>query len=165
MAIKDFVVPYDDDNLRYDYDNHRYILQVDYAAWAVARDLIKTFGSKENAEAILETVSRVFYEYVLSMKKSEYKEKMLYYLSHSKALRESIRQILVDIVFYGFQEGGWAMIYVTGINLQEAKNIDNIKLKTAVGMMADAMVESHGLKQRAFKYVFDVVESNTSDRW
>ena len=165
MAIKDFVVPYNDTKMRYDYDNHRYILEVDHASWAVARNLTQRFGSKENAEALLETMSRVVYEYILSFKKSEYKNKMLYLLSHSAEMRESIRQVMEDVLFYGFQEGGWAMAYVTGINLQEAKNIDNIKLKTAVGMIGDTMVGNHSFKQRAFKYVFDVVPNSTEDRW
>ena len=164
MAITDFVIPYNDNKMRYDYDNHRYILEVDHASWAVARNLTQRF-KKENAEALLETMSRVVYEYILSFKKSEYKSKMLYLLSHSVEMRESIRQVMEDVLFYGFQEGGWAMAYVTGINLQEAKNIDNIKLKTAVGMIGDTMVGNHGLKQRAFKYVFDVVPNSTEDRW
>lgn len=165
MAIKDFTKVYNDNKMRYDYDNHRYVLEVDHASWAVARDLISRYGSKENAEALLETMSRVVYEYVLSFKKSEYKTKMLYFLSHSAQMRESIRQVMEDVLFYGFQEGGWAMAYVTGINLQEAKNIDNINLKTAVGMIGDTMVANHGLKEKAFRYVFDVVESSTEDRW
>lgn len=165
MAIKDFVIPYNDTDMRYDYKDHRYILEVEYASWAVARNLVGKYGSVENVEALLETMARVVYEYVLSFKKSEYKKKMTYYLSHSMEIRESIRKVMVDVLWYGFQEGGWAMAYVTGINLQEAKNIDNIKLKTAVGMVADAMVQSHGLKQQGFPYVFSVVASSDEDRW
>lgn len=165
MAITDFVIPYNDTKMRYDYDNHRYILEVDYASFEVARDLIGRFGSKENAEALLENMARVVYEYILSFKKSEYRLKTLYYLSHSQEMRSSIRQLMIDVLFYGFQEGGWAMAYITGINLQEAKNIDNIQLKTAVGMIGDIMVQNHGLKQRYFKYTFDLVPSSTEDRW
>lgn len=165
MAIPSFTIPFDDKYMRYDYDNRRYVLEVAHASWAVARDLIVRYGSKENAEALLETISRVVYEYILSFKKSEYKKAMLYYMSHSLEIRESIRQVMEDVLFYGFQEGGWAMAYVTGINLQEAKNIDNIKLKTAVGMIGDTMVANHSFKERVFKYHFDVVESSTEDRW
>ena len=70
-----------------------------------------------------------------------------------------------DVLFYGFQEGGWAMAYVTGINLQEVKNMGDIHIKTAVGLIGDSIVKTSGFKQQAFPYVFNVVDSIEEDRW
>ena len=71
MAIKNFILPYDNDELRYDYKNHRYVLQVDHASYEVARPLVEVYQGQENAEAILEKVSQVVYDYIYSFKKSE----------------------------------------------------------------------------------------------
>jgi len=164
MAIKNFILPYDNDELRYDYKNHRYVLQVDHASYEVARQLVEVYQGQENAEAILEKVSQIVYDYIYSFKKSELYERMQYYLSHSKEMREAVRQLMLDVLFYGFQEGGWAMAYVTGINLQEVEKLD-IPLKVAVGEVGDSIARSRGLAQKFIKYDFDVVESNPNDKW
>lgn len=164
MAIKDFTKVFNDEQMRYDYENSRYVLTVDYASWATSRPLVQMFGSEENVEAILEKVSQITYDYLLTYKRSELHKKTLYYLSHSLDMRRAIRQIMEDVAFYGFQEGGWAMAYVSGINLQEVKNMP-ISTKTMVGTVGHEIARNTGLIQKYFKYHFDLVESNTEDRW
>lgn len=164
MAIADFTKVFNDEYMRYDYLNHRYILEVEWASNAVARPLVQLYGSKDNASAILEKVSQIAYDYILRYKRSELYKKTLYYLSHSLEMRNAIRQIMEDVLFYGFQEGGWAMAYVSGINLQEVKNM-SIDTKTMVGTVGHEIARNTGLIQRYFKYDFNVVESSVEDRW
>ena len=164
MAITDYTKVFDDKYMKYDYLNHRYVLVEEHASWAVARPLVLQYGSKENAEAILEKISQIAYDYILRFKRSELHKKTLYYLSHSLELRNAIRQLMEDVLFYGFQEGGWAMAYVSGINLQEVKNMP-IDPKTMVGTIGHEIVRNTGLAQRYFKYNFSVVESSAEDRW
>ena len=97
--------------MRYDYENSRYVLTTDYASWVSARPLVQMYGSTENVEAILEKVSQITYDYILKYKRSELQKKTLYYLSHSLEMRKAVRQLMEDVLFYGFQEGGWAMAY------------------------------------------------------
>lgn len=165
MAIKDFIKVLEDNKARYDFDNHRYVLEVDFASYVASYDLITKFGSIENTEAVLEKVSEIVYTYILSFKKSEYREKMLYFLSHSKSAREQLIEIMGDVVFYGLQEGGWAMAYVTGINLQEVDKISNIDETIMVGMVSDTKISNAGFKRRNFLFDFNVLDSEESDRW
>jgi hypothetical protein len=52
------------------------------------------------------------------------------------------------------------MTYITGINLQEGKNMTTLSLKTAVGIMGDQIAKNYGLTEREFRYDF-VVEQDT----
>lgn len=169
MAIKtsDFLTqPYDDDKMLYNYDLHQYVLKVDYAIQQTALgELIDDMGNRENVEWFLEWVSRVCYEYIRSFKDAKFYDRITYYLSHSRKNRELLERFMLDTLFYSNQEGGLFMAYVTGINLQEAKNITNISLKTAVGVIGDQIVKNGELGLREFLYDFDIVESTAGLEW
>jgi len=158
--------PYDDDKMKYDYDLHQYVLDIDYAMYQTGLgDLVVDMQSNENVEWYMTWISRVTYDYIRSFKDSKFYNRLDYYLSHSKQMRVAIERIMLDILFYSEQEGGLFMAYITGINLQEAQNITTIKLKTAVGLIADQIVMNYGLKEKEFRYDFDVIESTTGLEW
>lgn len=164
MAIpaNDFIVkPYDDDTLYYNTDLHQYVLNLDYAMFQTGTaDLVIDMGGMDNAKWLLEFLSTSTYTYIRSFKDSKFERRLTYLLSHSKQAREAIRRLMVDVLFYTQQEGGLFMAYITGINLQEAKNMTNLSIKTAVGLMGDQIVSNYGLKEREFRYDF-TVENNT----
>lgn len=170
MAIptNDFLVkPYDDEKMIYNYDLRQYVLQRD---WAIHRtglgDLINDLGGNvDNVDWFLEWVSITVYNYIRSFKDSKFQKRLTYYLSHSREMRDALERLMVDSVFYSEQEGGLFTAYITGVNLQEAKNITNLSLKTAVGIIGDQIVANLGLKEREFRYDFDVVESTLGLEW
>lgn len=169
MAIPttDFLAqPYNDEKMKYNYDLHAYMLDIDYAMTMTGLgDLINDMDGRENAEWLMEWISRVSYEYIRSFKDAKFYNRLTYYLSHSKRARDILERFMLDILFYIEQEGGLFMAYVTGINLQEAKNITNISLKTAVGVIGDQIIRNSELAMKEFLYDFDVVASTTGLEW
>ncbi len=169
MAIpaKDFLIkPLQNTEMKYNLKLQQYVLEYDYAIHETALgDLVVDYDGRENVEWYLEWVSRTAYTYIRSFKDSKFQERLTYYLSHSRRSREAIKRLMLDILFYTEQEGGLFMAYVTGINLQEAKNITDISLKTAVGMVGDQIVKNYGLATREFEYDFAVVPSTAGSEW
>ncbi len=167
IPTKDFLnKPYDDGKLKYNYDLHQYILNVDNAMFETGMgDLVLDMQGVENVEWYLSWISRVTYDYIRSFKDSKYYKRLDYFLSHSKEMRVAIERIMLDVLFYSEQEGGLFMAYITGINLQEAQNITTLKLKTVVGLIADQIIMNYGLKEREFRYDFDVLESISGLEW
>lgn len=160
MAIptNDFVTkPYKDDSMFYDVKLHQYVLDLDYAMFETGLgDLTIDLGGIDNAKWLLEWVSRTAYTYIRQFKDSKFERRLSYYLSHSKQAREAIKRLMIDILFYTEQEGGLFMAYITGINLQEAKNMTTLSLKTAVGTIGDQIARNYGLAEREFRYDFDL---------
>ena len=151
--------PFNDDKMFYDYKDNRYVLQLDYAVEQTGQgDLVlelSSDGTDDNAQWLMKQVSRVAYEYIRSFKDAKFQDRLTYWLSHSKSAREAIRKLMLDMVTYTQQEGGLFTAYITGINLQEAKNITDISLKTAVGIIGHQIVMNYGLSEREFRFDFD----------
>jgi hypothetical protein len=167
---RDFIKkPYDDDKMIYDKNKHQYYLKLDHAMYQSGRgDLVEEYtldGSDDNAIWFMEMVSHVAYEYIRSFKDSKFVNRLTYYLSHSKQMREAIEKLMIDLIIYDSQEGGFWNAYVTGINLQEAQNITTIKLKTAVGLIGHQIVMNYGLGEREFKYDFDIEYGTYGTEW
>ena len=75
------------------------------------------------------------------------------------------KKLMVDTLIYTNQEGGLFTGYVTGINLQEAKNITTMHLETVVSMVGKQIVLNYGLGEREFRYDFDVDMDNYEVTW
>lgn len=168
MAIpaNDFTNPFDDEKMYYNYDLHQYVLQIEDAMFETGLgDLSLDMGGADNVKWLLEWVSRTVYTYIRSFKDSKFERRLTYQLSHSKRLREAIRRLMLDVLFYTEQEGGLFMTYITGINLQEAKNMTTLSLKTAVGLMGDQIVKNYGLAEREFRHDFTVENDTYGTEW
>jgi hypothetical protein len=162
IPVNDFVTkPFNDDAMYYDLDLHQYVLELDYAMFQTGLgDLVVDVSGLDNAKWLLEWISRAVYTYIRSFKDSKFEKRISYYLSHSKQSREAIKRLMLDVLFYTEQEGGLFMTYITGINLQEGKNMTTLSLKTAVGIMGDQIAKNYGLTEREFRYDF-VIEQDT----
>jgi hypothetical protein len=162
IPVNDFVAkPFNDNMMYYDINLHQYVLEYDYAVYETGlSDLAVDMGGTDNAKWLLEWISRSVYTYIRSFKDSKFERRLSYYLSHSKQAREAIKRLMIDVLLYTEQEGGLFMTYITGINLQEAKNMTTLSLKTAVGIMGDQIVQNYGLAEREFRYDF-AIEQNT----
>lgn len=162
MAIPayDFIIrPFSDEKMYYDFEEGRYVLKLDYAMDQTGQgdlvDELSSDGTDANAQWYMKQVSRVCYEYIRSFKDAKFQDRLTYWLSHSKLMRDALRKLMLDVIFYTQQEGGLFTAYVTGINLQEAENITTITLKTAVGMVGHQMVHNYGLAEKEFRFDFD----------
>ena len=172
MAIPTYdklTLPLSDGDMTYNKEKHRYVLDLDYAVYETGlADLIEEIsidGTNDNALWLMDLVSHVCYEYIRSFKDSRFDKRLTYYLSHSKSMRNAIKKLMVDTLVYTNQEGGLFTAYVTGINLQEAKNITTMQLETVVSMVGKQIVLNYGLGEREFRYDFDVDMDNYEVTW
>ena len=161
--------PYNDDKMKYDYSNNRYVLDLDYAIERTGlgdlTDELSYDGTDDNAQWLMKQISHVAYQYIRSFKDAKFQDRLSYYLSHSKMMRSAIRELMIDMLTYTQQEGGLFTAYITGINLQEAKNITDMKLKTSVGMIGDQIVHNFGMAEREFRFDFDFDISQKGVEW
>lgn len=166
MAIRDYVEPYNDSDMIYNYEEHRYVLTVDYIKNMVGEDetLNAELDIEERAKIFTDFVSRATYDYIHSNKDPKYYEKTLYYLSHSAMARETIKKVMIDVAYYTTVEGGYENSYLTGINLQENTQL-KVELDTAVGVRGKNIIHFSGLGVRILPDFFTVVASTESNRW
>lgn len=155
--------PYNDNKMRYDFIKHLYVLEVDKVK-AEGIDLVRLWGSKENAEAILELLSTNIYAYILSYKDSKYRDEMLYYLSHSSKVRSDIYEILIDGCWYLRQEAGMMIAYTHGINLLQSKEV-KIGLENIVSIIGEQKIKNTDLANRILRYDIEVEDSEIGKRW
>ena len=144
MAIPsyDFIErPYDDDYLIYDYNENRYIAKVDAIVQYSYVNLVRDWGTKDNAQSYLDLVSRVIYTVILSFKEQRFRNAMLYYMSHSKSARQTLLEIFSDTVWYNRRDGGFLMAYNSGANLNLGKLIE-FGIDKAISSTAKQMVRN-----------------------
>jgi len=150
MAIKDYinVNTFIDDKAFFNNDINKWVLKLDYANHRSGLDLVELWRSEENAEWYLEMVATVVYATIMEYKKLEEVKNFEYLLNHSKDLRNSLTEIMIDAVVYNEAGGGFLIAYETGINLQEMKEL-KMDIGQAMSSIAKSMVEKSGLGIRA----------------
>lgn len=167
MAIptSDFITkPYDDSLMKYRYDLSRYELKLDHAMARTGINLSILWRSDDNAELYLEMISDVVDTYISKFKDPRYYKKMKYYLSHSKQMREAVYELMIDAIRYNQRNGGFMIAYETGINLNEMKEL-RMQLENAMSVIGDQIANKYELKNRYFKWDFDVVPSVAGSEW
>ena len=150
MAIPTYdilTVPLVDTFMVYDFNEHRYVAKVDGVLKDAYVNLVTDWGTKENAQSYLDLVSRVIYETILSFKDEKYKNTMLYYMAHSKKMRQEIQKIFYDTVWYNRRDGGFMMAYNSGANLNQGKMIE-FGIDKAISPIARQIVKNSPLGTR-----------------
>lgn len=156
IPIQDFIAnPYNDNYMTYNKVFHRYSISLEYFAKALGDDeIITKLGGNDNAEWMLNHTSEVTYAVIDSYTDSKYRDKMRYYFSHSKRLREWLLKTMIDVLIYDESDGGLYTAYATGINFNEMKAFDMI-LTNYVGRMAQQIMINGGLAERVMRYDLD----------
>lgn len=167
MAIPttDFLTkPYEDDILEYDFDTHQYFMKLDASMGLTGVNLTELWDGEENAQFYLKLISDVVYTRILAHKDEKYREKVLYYLSHSKKAREAIIALIKDTVHYNHSGGGFMTAYQTGINLHEMKTL-RLEPEQFLSPVANEIMRNYGLHTRYFRHEFPVVASTVGSEW
>jgi len=156
IPIHDFIPnPYNDNYMTYNKVFNRYSISLKYIIQAIGDDeIITKLGGNDNAEWILNHISEVTYAVIDSYTDSKYRDKMRYYFSHSKRLREWLLKTMIDVLIYSESDGGLYTAYATGINFNEMKAFDMI-LTNYVGRMAQQFIVNGGLAERVMRYDLD----------
>lgn len=153
----DFINPTDDKYLKYSKFDNRYILNETYAPDACGEDTINDdLGGTENLIWILDHLSQIVYQVIDNKTDSKYRDKVRFYLSHSKRMRNAIRRALVDILIYSMQDGGVYTAYASAKNFAEMKAFD-IKLTDYCGVMVDTIILNGGLAERVVRWNLNTV--------
>lgn len=134
-------------DMTYDFTEHRYIPLVDVILKDAYVNLIKDWGSRKNAQSYLDLLSRVVYETILSYKDQRYRDAMLYYMAHSKRMRNEIKKIFLDTVWYNRRDGGFMMAYNSGANLNQGKLIE-FGIDKALSNIAHQIIKNSPLGTR-----------------
>jgi hypothetical protein len=156
IANYDFIeTPYEDSHMKYNIDFSRYILDIDHSKYALGSDeWVSKIGGIDNAKWTLDHMSKAIYEAFLFYKDSKYYDKTLYYLAHSKRMREVVYKALVDILIYADQDGGLYTAYSTGLNFNEMAKFD-MTLINYIGQMANVIIVNGGIAERLPKFDLD----------
>ena len=150
MAIpsRDFLSePLVDSDMEYDFQENSYVPLVDGVQKNAYVDLVKDWGSKNNAQSYLDLVRRVVTEVILSQKDQRFREQMLYYMSHSRSARIELLKIYHDTVWYNRRDGGFMMAYNSGANLNQGKLIE-FGIDKAISSIAKQIIKNSPLGSR-----------------
>lgn len=150
MSRIDFMIPTDDDNMIYNYAEHRYVLTVD-GALESKLDLVLLWHGEEHLRDYLELLSRTLYTVLLKKKDSKLYDKQLWILSHSKKFRQAIFQMYMDVIWYNFNSGGFLTLYQSGVNLNEMKQLD-FHIDNAFSVVTNQMADNFGINERYLRY-------------
>lgn len=144
--------PLVDDMLDYDYTNHRYIPTINGVKNTAYLDLVVIWGSTENAQSYLELLSQVVYDVILSkVDGDKNKNKVLYYIAHSKEMRNLMIDIFKDSVWYNQRDGGFMLAYNSGVNLNLGKFME-FGIDKSLSVIAQQKIKNSPLGNRVLKY-------------
>lgn len=143
--------PLIDDIMTYNFIDSRYVITVQGVQDLAYIDLLSVFDSVDNAQAHLDLMSRVVYESIMRFKRPEEVLKSYYYISHSKIGRKALLDIFVDSNWFNETDGGFMVLYNTGINLNEMKEIP-MDIKRSMSVIAEQIVKNSRLAERLVRY-------------
>ena len=136
--------PYEDDAMRYDEEDHRYILKKDYVLNKTGIDLTKVLNPgfsdqpQELANQMLDQVSEEIYNFIYSHNADN--EIQEYYLDHNEKLRQILRDSMLEQVKYVLRSGD--MFMYCGVNLKSGQVIEGQKiLQNAVAPLSKMKLE------------------------
>ena len=152
-------VPYEEkdrNGLLYDKKESRYIPSVDFVNKNAYVDLIGVWGSEENAQSYLDLLSSVIYTYILSHYDNKYRYQILYYMAHSKQVRNALSQIFVNSVWYNHRDGGFMLVYSSGINMDQMKEF-KLDLERALSPIERQIIDNSFLGTRILETNFNTI--------
>lgn len=147
----DYIKPYSDNYMTYNFKEHRYVLTIDGANQSKL-DMVLIWHGEEHLQDYLDLLSRTLYTVLLKNKSSKYKDRALWELSHSKEFRQSIFQMYMDVIWYNWNSGGFLTLYQSGVNLNEMKQLD-FHIDRAFSVITNQMADNFGINRRVPKYV------------
>ena len=156
----DYLVnPYQEENeegLFYDKLQSRYLPSIDFVANNAYVNLISVWGTKENAQSYLDLLSSVVYTYIMKQYDNKYRYVILWHMSHSKQVRNSLKQIFTNTVWYNHRDGGFMLVYSSGVNFDQMKDMQ-FDLKKALSPVERAIIDNSFLGTRIIETNFNTI--------
>jgi len=152
-------VPYQEPDMQgllYDMKESRYLPSIDFVSKNAYVDLIGVWGSEENAQSYLDLLSSVIYTYILSHYDNKYRYTILWFMAHSKQVRNALSQIFVNSVWYNHRDGGFMLVYSSGINMDQMKEF-KLDLERALSPVERAIIDNSFLGTRILETNFNMI--------
>jgi hypothetical protein len=158
--------PYDEPDmagLLYNMVESRYVPSIDFVSKNAYVNLIGVWGSEENAQSYLDLLSSVVYTYILSHYDNKYRYQVLWFMAHSKQVRNALIQIFVNSVWYNHRDGGIMLVYSSGINMDQMKEF-KLDLDRALSPVERQIIDNSFLGTRILETNFnEVLKYDTID--
>ena len=142
--------------LLYNKVESRYIPSIDFVSKNAYVNLIGVWGSEENAQSYLDLLSSVVYTYILSHYDNKYRYQVLWFMAHSKQVRNALIQIFVNTVWYNHRDGGFMLVYSSGINMDQMKEF-SLDLKRALSPVERQIIDNSFLGTRILETNYNEV--------
>ena len=152
-------VPYQEPDMQgllYDMKESRYLPSIDFVSKNAYVDLIGVWGSEENAQSYLDLLSSVIYTYILSHYDNKYRFQVLWFMAHSKQVRNALSQIFVNSIWYNHRDGGFMLVYSSGINMDQMKEF-KLDLQRALSPVERAIIDNSFLGTRILETNFNTI--------
>ena len=162
MAIPTYdrlAAPYQEPDMQgllYDMKESRYLPSIDFVSKNAYVDLIGVWGSEENAQSYLDLLSSVIYTYILSHYDNKYRFQVLWFMAHSKQVRSALSQIFVNSVWYNHRDGGFMLVYSSGINMDQMKEF-KLDLERALSPIERQIIDNSFLGTRILETNFNTI--------
>lgn len=142
--------------LLYNMVESRYVPSIDFVSKNAYVNLIGVWGSEENAQSYLDLLSSVVYTYILSHYDNKYRYQVLWFMAHSKQVRNALIQIFVNTVWYNHRDGGFMLVYSSGINMDQMKEF-SLDLKRALSPVERQIIDNSFLGTRILETNYNEV--------
>ena len=142
--------------LLYNMVESRYVPSIDVVSKNAYVNLIGVWGSEENAQSYLDLLSSVVYTYILSHYDNKYRYQVLWFMAHSKQVRNALIQIFVNSVWYNHRDGGFMLVYSSGINMDQMKEF-SLDLKRALSPVERQIIDNSFLGTRILETNYNEV--------
>ena len=152
-------VPFEEDDrngLLYNKTESRYIPSYDFVSKNAYVNLLGVWGSEENAQSYLDLLSSVIYTYILSHYDNKYRYTVLWFMAHSKQVRNALSQIFVNSVWYNHRDGGFMLVYSSGINMDQMKEF-KLDIDRALSPVERQIIDNSFLGTRILETNFNTI--------
>ena len=126
------ILPYNDDDMKYDIDRREYVLTVNgFENWS-GLSLSNYTDSPEEATAFLYEISDDVYEFIYSTSQLHAITYKRYQIAKNNSVREDFKKALMNNARYGLRSGANLLKDQHGINIEKGKALDLNVLRGSV---------------------------------
>lgn len=164
-------VPFNDDDLVYDFAEHRYFLTIDSAQNNLGIDLANALGSEAKATRLVRKVSDFIYDYIYNFTREqnavliEYKIAKNDPQSGEPEWRGALKKAMIEQLDYALQSDGDLIGYQHGVNIDKGTfmNVKNLRGRVEICAAAEKILKREQLLFRGMLNSYINIEDFRSD--
>ena len=137
------ILPYNDDDMKYDLDRRQYVLTVDgFERWSGLK-LSSFTDTPSEGEAFLLEISDDVYEYIYETGQLSSIKYKRYLIAKESAIREDFKKALMSQARYGLRSGANILKDQHGISIEKGKALDINVLRGNVAIASNTQKILH----------------------